>query len=92
MCIRDSLYYSQFQGFPFILNPGRHNVKGGRGAYETEDSMAIRKDAGGGLIACLDRLHTTRLGGQRIRKNLSLDEGVDPVAWCGEKILSLIHI
>ena len=48
--------------------------------------MAIRKDAGGGLIACLDRLHTTRLGGQRIRKNLSLDEGVDPVAWCGEKI------
>lgn len=46
------------------------------------------KDAGGvrELAEDLDRLHTTRLGAQRIRKNLSLDEGVDVVAWCREKI------
>ena len=40
------------------------------------------------LLAALGRLHTTRLGAERIRKNMALDEGDDPVAWCKDKILS----
>lgn len=37
------------------------------------------------LLANIDRIHTTELGVERIRKNLGLDAD-DPVAWCREKI------
>ncbi|WP_029503958.1 DUF3781 domain-containing protein [Lachnoclostridium phytofermentans] len=37
------------------------------------------------LILNLDKLHTTVLGGERIRKNLRLDTD-DVVNWCREKI------
>ncbi len=40
------------------------------------------------LLAALGRLHTTRLGAERIRNNMALDEGDDPVAWCTDRILS----
>ena len=40
------------------------------------------------LLADLGRLHPTRLGAERIRKNMALDEGDDPVAWCTDRILS----
>lgn len=40
------------------------------------------------LLADLGRLHTTRLGAERIRKNMALDAGEDPVAWCKARILS----
>ncbi|MCL2165218.1 MAG: DUF3781 domain-containing protein [Oscillospiraceae bacterium] len=36
------------------------------------------------LISHLDKLHTTPLGAERIRKNLTLD-APDVVAWCREK-------
>lgn len=39
------------------------------------------------LIENLDKLHTTVLGVQRIKKNLSLDT-TDVVDWCKNKILS----
>lgn len=39
------------------------------------------------LIQNLDKLHTTELGVERIKKNLSLDED-DIVSWCNDKILS----
>ncbi len=39
------------------------------------------------LIRQVDRLHTTELGAERIRKNLGLGD-VDVVAWCRELILS----
>lgn len=39
------------------------------------------------LMQNLDRLHTTALGVERIRKNLDL-EVEDVVAWCREKIQS----
>lgn len=37
------------------------------------------------LISNLDKLHTTELGAERIKRNLSLDTE-DAVAWCREKI------
>lgn len=37
------------------------------------------------LILNLEKLHTTELGAERIRRNLSLDTE-DTVAWCREKI------
>lgn len=40
------------------------------------------------LLDALDRVHTTPMGMERIRKNLSLEAGVDPVGWCKEKILA----
>lgn len=38
------------------------------------------------LIANIDKLHTTELGAERIKRNLSLT-CADPVAWCKEKII-----
>jgi len=37
------------------------------------------------LVTNLDKIHTTELGMERIRKNLSLDN-VDVVTWCKQKI------
>lgn len=39
------------------------------------------------LILNIEKLHTTELGIQRIKKNLNLDE-VDVVDWCKAKIKS----
>ncbi|KOR24769.1 DUF3781 domain-containing protein [Clostridium sp. L74] len=39
------------------------------------------------LIQNLDKLHTTELGVERIKKNLSLDVE-DVVKWCNDKILN----
>ena len=39
------------------------------------------------LLNNLDKLHTTELGIQRIKKNLSLDTP-DVVEWCRQKVLS----
>jgi len=38
------------------------------------------------LFANLILLHTTELGAERIRRNLSLDAGDDVVRWCEERI------
>lgn len=38
------------------------------------------------LLQNLDKLHTTEMGVDRIRRNLSLGE-IDVVSWCREKIL-----
>lgn len=42
------------------------------------------------LLANLKQLHTTKLGAERIRRNLSLDteDTEDIVSWCKEKIKS----
>ena len=37
------------------------------------------------LISNLDKLHTTKMGIDRIKRNLSL-EVIDVVSWCKEKI------
>ena len=37
------------------------------------------------LIECIDRLHTTELGAERVRKNLGID-AADVVAWCRTRI------
>lgn len=37
------------------------------------------------LTANIDKLHTTKMGAERIKRNLSLT-CADPVAWCKEKI------
>lgn len=39
------------------------------------------------LLQNLDKLHTTEMGVDRIRRNLSLGE-TDAVLWCREKILN----
>ncbi|MBD5556930.1 MAG: DUF3781 domain-containing protein [Roseburia sp.] len=39
------------------------------------------------LLKNLDKLHTTELGGERIKRNLSLDTD-DVVEWCRTKINS----
>ena len=44
-------------------------------------------DNNGALLQNLDRLHTTALGLERIRRNLSLDTE-DAVEWCRGKIRS----
>jgi len=38
------------------------------------------------LLKNLDKLHTTELGGDRIKRNLSLDEQTDPVEYCKGRI------
>lgn len=38
------------------------------------------------LRRSMDRLHTTRMGAERVRRNLGLDVP-DVIAWCREKIL-----
>lgn len=38
------------------------------------------------LIENIDRLHTTDLGAERIRRNLGMTE--EPVEWCRSKILN----
>ena len=39
------------------------------------------------LIECIDRLHTTELGAEWVRKNLGLDsDASDVVAWCRARI------
>lgn len=44
-------------------------------------------NAGNELLKNLDKLHTTELGVERIKRNLSLDIGVnDVVNWCKTKI------
>ena len=39
------------------------------------------------LLDNIDRIHTTAMGVNRIKKNLSLDEA-DVVEWCKSKIMS----
>lgn len=39
----------------------------------------------GDLLQHIDRLHTTELGAERIRRNLGLSEA-DAVAWCRNRI------
>ena len=38
------------------------------------------------LIHNIDKIHTTELGAERIKRNLMLDN-IDVVAWCKDKIL-----
>ena len=38
------------------------------------------------LIGNIDRVHTTEMGIDRIRRNLGLDD-IDVVTWCKERIL-----
>lgn len=38
------------------------------------------------LIENLDKIHTTAMGVERIRRNLGLDD-IDVVAWCKDKII-----
>lgn len=40
------------------------------------------------LLQNIDKIHTTPLGVERIRRNLSLPDDEDPVRWCKEKIYS----
>ena len=44
------------------------------------------KDNGEILISNLGKIHTTKMGVDRIKRNLELDTG-DVVLWCKEKIL-----
>lgn len=48
---------------------------------------AEREENAGELLSHLGQLHTTEMGQERIKKNLSL-QGKDAVAWCVEKIAS----
>jgi hypothetical protein len=38
------------------------------------------------LLHNLDNIHTTELGVIRIKRNLYLEEAIDAVAWCKERI------
>ncbi len=38
-----------------------------------------------GLIQNIDKLHTTRMGAERVKRNLQLEE--DAVQWCRARIL-----
>ena len=46
------------------------------------------------LLTNLDKLHTTELGIERVRKNLSLDvlDTADVVAWCKQKTKNAYNI
>jgi len=43
------------------------------------------------LLCNLDKIHTTDLGAERVRKNLKLDTP-DVIAWCRQSILSAEEI
>jgi hypothetical protein len=43
------------------------------------------------LLASLDKIHTTELGAERIKKNLDLAD-IDAVAWCKDRISSAVNI
>ncbi len=43
------------------------------------------------LLENLDKLHTTELGVQRIKRNLSLDTE-DVVSWCKTKKIGRAHV
>lgn len=51
--------------------------------YENDDETECDSRA---LLENINKLHTTELGDQRIRKNLSLDVE-DVIKWCRNKIL-----
>jgi len=44
------------------------------------------------LLANLEQIHTTKLGIERIARNLGLADDVDVVAWCKDKIKVAEHI
>ncbi|MDV0443653.1 DUF3781 domain-containing protein [Methanorbis rubei] len=48
--------------------------------------MGVETAASEELIAGLSKLHTTKLGAERIRRNLSLESEDDVVGWCREQI------
>ena len=43
------------------------------------------------LLCNLDKIHTTEMGAERVRKNLKLDTH-DVVAWCRQRIISAEEI
>ena len=50
-------------------------------------SMSMAAQPGKELLDNISRLHTTALGTERIKRNLSLRKAVDAVDWCRQKIL-----
>ena len=44
------------------------------------------------LLCHLDKIHTTPMGVQRIKRNLALGEDTDAVAWCIQQIQAAVHI
>ena len=50
------------------------------------DRTKMNDDTAEELLANLQMLHTTGLGAERIRKNLSLENVNDVVSWCREEI------
>ena len=55
---------------------------------ETEKHIYMRKNNAEEFLAHIDSLHTTPLGEERIRKNLGLEAGVNPVEFCKREIIS----
>jgi putative hydrolase of HD superfamily len=52
---------------------------------DTLEKIEKEKPDSGELLENIDRIHSTEMGIERIRKNLKLGE-VDVIAWCKEKI------
>lgn len=50
-----------------------------------------KENLSGELIKNLDKIHTTKLGAERIRKNIDLNIG-DIAEWCRQKVLSADEI
>ena len=51
-------------------------------------TMSYSNDARSNLLSNIDKLHTTEPGVLRIRRNLELNEDIDAVIWCRDKIFS----
>lgn len=67
----------------FLLGSGLHGL-----IFLRNPQKVRQEDQGNELLANLKQLHTTKLGAERIRKNLSLDtqDTEEIVSWCKEKI------
>ena len=51
-------------------------------------TMSYSNDARSNLLSNIDKLHTTEPGVLRIKRNLGLNEDIDAIIWCRDKILA----
>lgn len=60
-------------------------------ALHAEDFIGRKYSVMNDLIINLDKIHTTEMGAERIKRNLELDTA-DVVAWCKDKISGVDEI
>ncbi len=94
MMMRQMLELLRKQGYAkasLAVQKGNYAVKmyekvGFRTAYETDEEYIMVCDLRNELLENMDKLHTTELGAERIKRNLDLTGNV--IEWCRTKIMN----